>query len=75
MPDTVSRNGLVDIETVYVDKTMTRDARIREFVRQIKDPYHFICGEYSVTLVYSKNGMKLEDCLRQIIGLYAGRQS
>jgi len=75
MVNSANNNGLIDIETVSVDKSLTRDARIREYVRQIKDPYHFTCREYNVTVVYSKNGLKLEDCLRQIIGLYAGRQS
>jgi len=74
MVNSASSNDLIDIETVCVDRSLPRDARIREYVRQIKNPYRFICGEYTVTVAYSNNGLKLEDCLRQIVGLYAGRQ-
>ena len=35
---------LVDIRDVSVSKEPTREERILEFIRQIKDPYCFKCG-------------------------------
>ncbi len=35
---------LVDIRDVSVNKELSRDERIAEFVQQIKNPYHFKCG-------------------------------
>ena len=32
---------LVDIRDVSVNKELSRDERIAEFVQQIKNPYHF----------------------------------
>jgi hypothetical protein len=58
---------LVDIRTVSVDKTLPREERIAEFVRQIKNPYRFKCGKFTVTAKYADNGLTLEDCLMQMI--------
>jgi hypothetical protein len=58
---------LVDIRTVSVDKALSRDARIAEFIRQIKNPYRFKCGKFTVTAKYADSGLTLEDCLMQMI--------
>lgn len=60
-------NLLVDIRTVSVDKTMPREARIAEFIRQIRNPYKFKCGKFTVTAKYADTGLTLEDCLMQMI--------
>ena len=58
---------LVDIQDVVVDKDLPREKRIAEFVRQIKDPYHFKCGKFTVRIQYAENGISLEDCLKGVI--------
>lgn len=59
--------ALVDIQDVDVDKTLSKKERIAEFLRQIKDPYHFKCGKFTVTAKFADNGVTLEDCLQRII--------
>jgi hypothetical protein len=60
-------NMLVDINTVSVDKTLPRDARIVEFIRQIKNPYHFKCGKFDVTAKYAETGLTFEECLTLVM--------
>ena len=60
---TTGESKLVDINTVSVDKTLPRDARILEFVKQIKNPYHFKCGNFTVTAKYAETGLTFEECL------------
>lgn len=67
MFEIANNSDLVDIRDVTVDKSLPKQERIAEYIRQIKDPYHFKCGIYSVTAVYLKDGPSLEDCLRRII--------
>ena len=43
--------ALVDIREVSVNKELSREERITEFVRQIKDPYRFKCGRFTVQAV------------------------
>ena len=60
-------NVLVDIRTVSVNKSLSREARIVEFIRQIKNPYRFKCGKFTVTAKYADTGLTLEDCLLQMV--------
>lgn len=60
-------DNLVDIRDVRVDKNLPRQERIAEYVRQIRDPYHFRCGKFVVTARFTEDGPPLEDCLRGMI--------
>ena len=57
---------LADINEVDVDRKLNKQERIKEFIRQIKDPYCFKCGDIIVESRYSANGLFYEDCLQNI---------
>lgn len=69
MENTISQetSALVDIKDVSVDKNLTREERIAEFIRQIKNPYCFKCGKFTVRAQFAADGVSLEDCLKQIL--------
>lgn len=58
---------LIDIRTVSVRRDLPREERIAEFVRQIKNPYQFKCGEFVVQVHFASNGATLEDRLAGLI--------
>ena len=58
---------LVDIRDVSVSKELPREDRISEFIRQIKDPYCFKCGRFTVRASFAADGATLEDCIKGII--------
>ena len=58
---------LVDIRDVSVDQSLPKEERIAEFLRQIKNPYCFRCGKFTVRARFDENGVSLEDCLKQIL--------
>ncbi|MCL2672667.1 MAG: hypothetical protein FWF10_11640 [Clostridiales bacterium] len=60
-------DDLVDIRDVRVDTNLSRQERIAEFVRQIRNPYRFRCGKFVVTARFAESGPTLEDCLQRII--------
>lgn len=59
--------ALVDIRSVAVDKALPKEDRIASFVRQIKNPYRFRCGDFVVTATFSSGGPTLEECLQGIL--------
>lgn len=67
MHNTLNPQDLVDIRDVLVDKDLPKQDRVAEFVRQIKDPYHFRCGKFVVTARFAEDGPTLEECLQRII--------
>ena len=58
---------LADIRDVSVDQTLPKEERIAEFLRQIKNPYCFRCGKFTVRAQFADNGVSLEDCLKQTL--------
>lgn len=63
----VNKDDLVDIQSVSVDKNLSKDERIAEFIRQIGNPYCFKCGKFVVKARYADNGPSLEECLQAIL--------
>ncbi len=63
----IQTDELVDIRTVVVNNELPKEERIADFVRQIKNPYLFKCGKYTVRAVFSENGQTLEDCVKSLI--------
>ena len=58
---------LVDMQDVSVDPNLSKEERIAEFVRQIKNPYCFKCGKFTVRAQFAPDGPSLEECLKQIL--------
>ena len=63
----IAGTALVDIRTVSVDKELPREERIAEFVRQIKNPYLFKCGKFTVQTSFASDGATLEECIKGIL--------
>ncbi len=58
---------LVDIRSVSVNRNLPKEERISDFVKQIKNPYLFKCGKYTVKASFSENGQTLEECIKGLI--------
>ena len=58
---------LVDINSVTIDPSQSKEERIAAYLSQIKDPYHFKCGQIEVHACYSVDGPTLTECLKQLI--------
>lgn len=65
--DLTNPDTLVDINDISVNKDLPKPERIKECIRQIKNPYCFKCGNFVVTAKYSDKGLSIEDCLQSII--------
>lgn len=64
---TIQPDKLIDIESVELDKNLPAEKRIREFIRQIKNPYFFRCGKFIVQVEYSDTNRSINDCLKEFI--------
>nr|WP_304710543.1 hypothetical protein [uncultured Acetatifactor sp.] len=62
---TVDRDSLVDVTQIHIDEGMPKEERLREFVRQVKNPYCFRVGNVVVKNVYSNDGVSLRERFEQ----------
>ncbi len=61
------KDDLVDIRTVSVSKELPKEERIAEFVRQIKNPYCFRCGDFTIRASFASDGVTIEERLQGLI--------
>ena len=64
---TVNREELVDIRDVIIDRTLSKEERVRSFVQQIKNPYCFRCGDVIVKTSFANTETTLEDCVEHYL--------
>lgn len=63
----VDSDSLVDIRDVRIDPDLPVKERVLDYVRQMKNPYCYRCGDTVVKISFS--GKKtLEDCLADAMG-------
>lgn len=58
---TVSRDDLVDIHEVSIDRTMPKTERVKSFVEQIRNPFCFKVGGVVVKTVFAETDVTLEE--------------
>ncbi len=60
----VSKTELVDIKNVVIDESLEKSERLTDYMRQIKNPYCFLCNGIVVKLNFSESedtlGKKLD---------------
>ena len=54
-------------ETVTVDTSLPKEGRMRDFLRQVKNPYLYRHGKYVVKLTFSETDVTLEELMAEYI--------
>ena len=59
---TVDRSALVDIEDVHINQDLPEHLRVLDYIRQIKNPYCYLCQGYVVKVGFAEKS-SIEDAL------------
>ena len=62
---TVDPDTLVDATKIHIDQNLPKEERMKEFLRQIKNPYCFRLGDMIVKSTYSEDGVSLKERFEQ----------
>ena len=60
-PAAVDRSTLRDIRDVHINTELPKKERILDFIRQIGNPYCYLCGDYVVKVGFADTDVSLED--------------
>ena len=66
-PHTEDMDSLVDINDVHIDESLPKEERMKEFIKQIKNPYCYRIGDMVVKNDYSNDGVSLREDFEQYI--------
>jgi len=62
---TVNRDELVDIREVKINTELSKEERILDFIRQMKNPYLCKCGNLVIQSEFAETDITLNDRLKQ----------
>ena len=62
--DIGQKENWTDILSIDIACEEKKEIRIQEFIRQIKNPYCFLCGEVLVEISFSQNASTMEEQFR-----------
>ena len=66
-PKTVDRSTLVQRSSVRLDPAAPREDRLREFIKQIRNPYCYLDGKTVVRISFAETDTTMEDCLEHYL--------
>lgn len=66
-PAMVDRSTLTDIADVKIDSYLPKEEQIMEYLRQIKNPYVFLCNGVVVKVSFAETSATIEDKLEEYI--------
>lgn len=69
---TVDPSTLVDINDISVNKKLPQGERLKEFIRQIGNPYCYKCGEAVIKVSFADTTATLEDRLENYLRTFSG---
>ena len=62
-PRTVDRSSLVERSSVKIDPNNTKEERLSEYIKQIKNPYCYLDGKTVVKISFASTDTSIEDCI------------
>lgn len=65
--ENIDYKNLADINDISVDKNLSKNERISEYIKQIKNPYCYKCGKFVVIAKFKDEGISLEERLTSIL--------
>ena len=66
-PKNVDRSAHVQRSSVRLNPDAPREDRLRDFIRQIKNPYCYLDGKTVVKITFSNTDTTMEDCLEHYL--------
>lgn len=66
----IDKSQLVDLRDVKIDQRLTKENRIKSYIKQVKNPYLFKVGDTAVRIRFTESGPSFEEKLLGIIKFY-----
>ncbi|MBY7141772.1 hypothetical protein KFZ56_01415 [Virgibacillus sp. NKC19-3] len=64
LKDRQTMKGLVDVRHISIDTNLPALERLENYLKDIQNPYYFLCGDVSVHVCFSDNGKDLSSQLK-----------
>ena len=60
-------DSLADVCDVLIDTSLPQEERMKSYIRQIKNPYLFMCDDVTVRISFADTDTSLEERIKQLM--------
>ena len=69
------KEQLTDLSSVVIDSEKSKEERILDYLRQVKNPYYFRVGDVAVRLVFDEDGRSFQQCMEELVQANIGKEN
>ncbi len=62
-----NKEDLIDITTISIDRSLSKEERVLEFMGKIKNPYLFKVGDIAVKVVFNEGGLSFQELFEDLV--------
>ena len=69
------KEQLVDLLSIEIDGEKSKQERMLDYLRQVKNPYYFKVGDIAVRLVFDDGGRSFQECMEELVQVNIGKEN
>ena len=69
------KEQLVDLSSIEIDVERSKQERMLDYLRQVKNPYYFKVGDVAVRLVFDEGGRSFQECMEELVQANIGKEN
>ena len=69
------KEQLVDLLSIEIDGAKSKQERMLDYLRQVKNPYYFKVGDVAVRLVFDEGGRSFQECMEKLVQANIGKEN
>ena len=69
------KEQLTDLSSIEIDSRKSKQERVLDYLRQVKNPYYFRVGDVAVRLVFDEGGRSFQQCMEELVQANIGKEN
>ena len=69
------KEQLVDLSSIEIDGEKSKQERMLDYLRQVKNPYYFKVGDVAVRLVFDEGGRSFQERMEELVQANIGKEN
>ena len=69
------KEQLMDLKSIEIDEEKSKEERISDYIRQVKNPYYFKVGDVAVRLSFDEGGRTFQECMEELVQVNIGKEN
>lgn len=65
--ENIDKSEIVDINDIFINQSLSKEERILDYIKKVKNPYFVKIGDAFVKMSFSDNGLKIDECIERYL--------